>query len=365
MRRLLAIAAIGTAAIWMSACGAPATNTNTNANSNANSKPTAAAPTADTLMAMEKQAQEAYIKGDSTYFEGMLSDKAVMSMGDQRMGKAGILGMIKTAKCDITDMKQSEPQLSKINDDTYAIVYKSEGNGTCTENGKTMTMKPMRAASVWVRNGDKWQAVWHAENEIMGAAPTAGSTSNSNAAGNTASNTANSSASNTHTTTNTSASNSNSNTATTAGSSNSNSNTGTTASAPLTPSPNTDALAKLHAAAWEAWRNKDANSFQTGVASNFIGVGPDGGVLANRDTAIKEWTGQGNAKCEGITKTSFTDAFSQSISPTVEILFGKGNSDGTCDGHKNGDLWNTAVYVKEGDAWKLAFMFEQMPPPSA
>jgi hypothetical protein len=46
------------------------------------------------------------------------------------------------------------------------------------------------------------------------------------------------------------------------------------------------------------------------------------------------------------------------ISPTVEILTLTGSADGTCDGQKNGDLYQTAVYVKEGDTWKLAYMME-------
>ena len=66
-------------------------------------------------------------------------------------------------------------------------------------------------------------------------------------------------------------------------------------------------------------------------------------------------------KCEGITKVSFTDGFASAVSPTVELLTGKGSADGTCDGQKNGGLYNTAVYVKEGDAWKMAFLFESMP----
>ncbi len=89
------------------------------------------------------------------------------------MGKAAIVAMIKTAKCEMKDgVKLSEPQISKINDDTYAFTYKSDSTGKCTENGKTMDMRPMRASTLWVRNGDKWQAVWHGENQIM-AAPAA------------------------------------------------------------------------------------------------------------------------------------------------------------------------------------------------
>jgi len=314
-------------------------------------------------MDMEKKANEAYTKGDGAFFEGMLSDKSVMSMGDKRMGKADIVNSIKSAKCENVAINLTEPQMTKINDDTYTITYKDASTGSCSENGGKMTeFKPNRAATLWVRNGDKWQAAWHGQNVIMSAPDdtkktesTTGESKKEDKA--------------------TAAEPKKEEKAAepkkeetkkddkTAATTNSNSSSNTTATEPakLTPSANTDALAKIHAAGWEAFKSKDAKYFDTTLASTFSGVAPDGSVLANRDAAIKEWTGAGTMKCEGITKTSFTDAFAQSISPTVEILFGKGNADGTCNGHKNGDLWNTAVYVKEGDAWKLAFMFEQMP----
>ena len=66
-------------------------------------------------------------------------------------------------------------------------------------------------------------------------------------------------------------------------------------------------------------------------------------------------------KCDGITKTSVTDGYSVALSPTLELFHLKGNADGKCDGHPNGDIWQTTLYVKDGDAWKIAFMFERMP----
>jgi hypothetical protein len=347
MKKTLFIVMLAALAIWTGACGGAA-NTNTgNSNANANAaKPTAAAPTADALLDMEKKANEAYVKGDGTYFEGLLSDKAVMSMGKNQMDKAGIVAMIKTAKCDVKpeDIKLSEGQISKIDNDTYAFSYKSDMKGTCTENGKSMELKPMRASTVWVRSGEKWQAVWHGENEIMSAP--AGDKKDEKAAEPKKEEKP--------------AAESKKEEAKPAANANA---AAPAAPAKLTPSANTEALTKAHAAGWEAFRNKDAKAFEGMVASNFSGVAPDGSVYASRDAAIKEWTGQGTMKCEGITKTSFTDGFAQAISPTVEILFGKGNADGKCDGMANGDLYQTAVYVKEGDAWKLAFMFESMPHP--
>ena len=68
MKTIATIVFFGLTALMLAACGAPATNTNANA-----AKPTAAAPTADALLAFEKQANEAYIKADSKFFEVALS----------------------------------------------------------------------------------------------------------------------------------------------------------------------------------------------------------------------------------------------------------------------------------------------------
>jgi hypothetical protein len=332
-------------AFMLGACTPPATNTaNTNTNANA-AKPTAAAPTADALLALEKAAQEAYSKADTKHFETLLSDKAVMAMGKDRMGKAGIVQMIGGAKCEGVEVKLSDGQVSKIDTDTYAFTYKNESTGKCNEgkDGAMVDLKPTRAATVWVRSGDKWQAVWHAETPIM--TPPSGDAAKKDEkpappapkevkpaepkkddkpAANAAAD-------------------------------------AKTEPAKLTPSANTEALTKIHNAGWEAFKNKDAKFFENTLASTFAFVDPAGGYIGNKADAIKEWTGGGKMKCEGITKASFGDSFAFAVSPTVEILFGKGNADGKCDGQPNGDLWQTSVYVKEGDAWKLAYMFEQPP----
>ncbi len=352
MRKINLIILLAAASMLFAACEPPTSNSGTNnstTNTNA-AKTSATAPTADTFLDMEKKANEAYGKGDGAYFEGMLSDKAVMSMGKDRMGKAAIVSMIKTAKCDVIEVKLSEPQVSKIDNDTYAFTYKNESTGKCSEgDGKMSELKPVRASTVWVRSGDKWQAAWHSENVIM-AAPAADKKDEAKkeepkkeekaAAEPKKEEKAPAEAKKDEKAA-------------------ANSNTAPAEPAKLTPSANTEALNKTHAAGWEAFRTKDAKWFEANLASSFAFVDPAGGYVASKADAIKTWTE--TMKCEGVTKTSFTEGFATALSPTVEILMGKGNADGTCDGQKNGDLWTTAVYVKEGDAWKLAFMFESMP----
>src|SRR5258708_2521389 len=107
MKKLVQIVLFAVAAISFAACGGAANNApagNSNANSNANtSKPAAAAPTADALFALDKQANDAYLKGDGKFFDGLLSDKFVMNMNGQRLSKAEVVKNIATVKCDAKD----------------------------------------------------------------------------------------------------------------------------------------------------------------------------------------------------------------------------------------------------------------------
>lgn len=326
MKTFVKIILMAAAAISFAACGAPAGNAPAN-NTNANTaKPTAAAPTADALLALDKQANEAFIKGDGKFFEGFLSDKFVMSGGGQRMGKADVVKMVGGTKCEIKEgWALTEPQVAKIDNDTYVLSYKSNMEGTCTTDGKTEKQpSPIRAASVWVRNGDKWQAVFHGENPIIDPKNPPKTEPKKEEPKKDDKSAANS-------------------------------NTGAAPTKPVADA-NTDALVKIHTSGWEAFKAKDAKKFEEITTADVSEVDPIGHWFSGKANVIKQWTE--TMKCEGITKVSVSDGFASAISPTVELLTLKGTADGTCDRQKNGTLNQTAIYVKEGDAWKLAFMLE-------
>ena len=170
MKKIPVIILLAAASTLFAACGAPAANTGAN-NANTNTaKPLAAAPTTEALMALDKQANEAYVKGNSKFFEGMLSDKfVILTDGGQRMDKAATVKMIASVKCDIKSMDLIEPAMSMIDADTYALSYKATWDGTCNgpDGKRAKVPSPIRSASVWVRSGDKWQAVFHGENLIF------------------------------------------------------------------------------------------------------------------------------------------------------------------------------------------------------
>jgi len=270
------------------------------------------------------------MKGDSKVFEGILSDKFVILTDDgHRMDKAATVKMIAGVKCDIKSMELTEPAMSMIDADTYALSYKTSWDGTCNEpDGKSMKVSsPIRSASIWIRSGDKWQAVFHGENLIIdpkNLPPSAKPpkpdakkppenrepTANSNTASNNA-------------------------------------------AAPATPDANTDALVKVELALWEAWKAHDAKKLDELMAKNVSFVNIFGTYLATRADAMKDWTA---ALCE-IKSVSVTDGFATALSPTVEMLTRKGTADGSCGGQKVGgtDIWGVSIFVKDGDAWKFAF----------
>jgi hypothetical protein len=86
MKNTLRFILLAGVSMFFVACGSPPADTGAvNANTNT-IKPVAAAPTVEALMALDKQANEAYLKGDSKVFEGILSDKFVILADDgQRM----------------------------------------------------------------------------------------------------------------------------------------------------------------------------------------------------------------------------------------------------------------------------------------
>lgn len=317
--------------MFFAACGGPAVNTGAN-NANTNTtKPVAAAPTADVLMELDRQANEAYGKGDSKFFEGMLSDKfVILTDGGQRMDKAATVKMIASVKCDIKSIDLTEPAMSMIDADTYAFSYKASSDGTCNDSdGKPKKVPgPIRSASVWVRNGDKWQAVFHGENLIVD--PT-----NASKAEPAASPKKEEPKQDDKT------------------AANSNTPSNTAAPAGATPDANTDALVKVELALWEAWKEHDAKKLDDLMAKNVSFVNIFGTALTTRADAMKDWTGSG---CQ-VKSVSVTDGFATALSPTVEMLTRKGTADGTCGGQNVGgtDIWGVSIFVKEGDAWKFAF----------
>jgi hypothetical protein len=333
MRKIGIFILTAVTAAAFSGCGAPGGNTANTSNTNTNTaKTTAAAPTADSLLALEKPANEAYMKGDGKFFETFLNDKFSMVEGGMRIDKAMAVKMIAGVKCDVKTWSLEDPQMTMISADVYGLTYKANYDGTCTWEGKTEKLPtPSRVATIWVRSGDKWQPVFHGENHIIDPKnpppPPAKPEDKKDEAKPVKPD--------------------------------SNSNSAAPAAPAAAKSANTDALVAIEKSGWEAWKAKDAKKLEELAAKNLTILTGEGGVL-DRAGAIKYWT---EMQCENVKTVSVTDGFGTALSPTVETLTFRGSADGTCYGQKNGTQDGLSVYVKEGDAWKIAFAFMKAPMP--
>ena len=114
---------LGLAALVLVACGTPEKSTDTNTSAGV-SKPAAAAPTPGALLALDKQANAAYLMSDSKFFEGMLNDKFVMREGGRQMDKAAVVKLIAGNKCNVKDWKLEDPLMARIDADTYVLNYR-------------------------------------------------------------------------------------------------------------------------------------------------------------------------------------------------------------------------------------------------
>lgn len=316
------------AAAFLVACGAPADDPPAGSADTAPANPIAAAPTVDALLALDREATESYFKGEAAFFERLLSDEFVMlGPGGARMDKVAMTGMIAGVRCDVKDgWALDEPRLSPIDADTYVLSYRGTFDGTCTlEDGRTVKIpSPVRAATVWVRSGETWQAAFHGENPIFdprATAPAPAEAVDRTEAPNTGDTTASD-------------------------------------ARPAAPAPDasTDAMVTIETSVWEAWKARDARVIEELTANDLAFVDIFGNVTSGKAETIAFWTGH---ECD-VQSTRVVEGAGTSLSATVGILTFKGILEGTCGGQEFPEIYGTSVYARDGDAWKLAFTMNQL-----
>ena len=215
--------------------------------------------------------------------------------------------------------------MAKIDNDAYVLSYKSNMEGSCTADGKTGKLpSPVRAATIWTRNGEAWQAVFHGENLIVDPkAPPAADDKEEPKKDDKAA---------------------------------ANANTAAAPAPTKSPAdPISDALMAAERSVWEAWKNKDSKKIEDLTAREITFVNIFGTYFANKADVIKDWTG---ATCD-VTGFALTDGVGTAVSPTVGILTLTGPVNGTCGGKdiSGQKIYVHSVYVKDGDAWKWVFGF--------
>lgn len=319
MHSLVVVVAVA----MLAACTPPAGNEPATGSKTDPATPTVDMPSVDTMLAMERRALEAYMQGDGSYFQGILSDNLVMQMGGTRIGKSDVVNMIAGTRCQVQDgWALTEPQLSRINADTFAISYRSTIDGSCTAGGVTARLpSPVRTSSVWTRNGTEWQAVFHGEVPIVDPAATPASDKVA------------------------------------APEKDADAKGGEALADPVAPAsdPVSDALMAAERSIWEAWMKKDADTIKKLMAGESAFVNLFGSYFPDKAAALADWTSEA---CE-VSSFMLSKGVGSSISPTVGILTVTGTVTGTCGGQdiSGQKIHATTVYTKEGEAWKWAFGF--------
>jgi ketosteroid isomerase-like protein len=252
------------------------------------------------LVALEKSAYEAWKSKDAKFWNAFLSDKFV-GWGASRLDKASAAKEYTGADCNIKSYALSDEEISPLAKNAALVTHKTSVDGTC---GGQKIPADSWTASVYVRDGDKWKAIFHSQAAVVD--PKAATTISARTEGD---------------------------------------------SKPAARDPHTDAILAAERAVWEAWREHDAKKIGDLTANDISFINIFGTHLATKADALKDWSGAG---CD-VKSVDLTDAAATMLSPTVGILTFKAAADGTCFGQKVGPVWGSSVYVKHGDTWKWTF----------
>lgn len=259
------------------------------------------------LLALEKRANEAWKSKDAKFWDTFLWDKFVGWGPSGKLNKASATKLYTGADCDIRSVTLSDEQVQPLGNNAALVTHQTAVDGTC--NGKTVPAVNW-AASVYVRDGGKWKAAFHAQAAVVDPKSLAAKPADDKAMPTNGEATATGNQS--------------------------------TAANPLLASEK---------AVWEAWRQHDGKKIGELTASEISFINIFGTHLANKADALKDWSG---AYCE-VKSISITDASATMLSPTVGILTHKAAADGTCYGQKVGPIWGSSIYVKDGAVWKWTF----------
>jgi hypothetical protein len=265
-----------------------------------------AEPTQVVLVSLETNAYEAWKSKAVQFWRTFLSDRFVGWGSSGRLDKASAEKEYAGLDCEIKSYAISDVQITRLGRDAALITHKLTIDGTC---GGQKNPPASWAASVYVREGDRWKAAFHAEAAIVDpAAPSA------KPAGKQA-----------------------------------------TGEAKQTWSTDqrarTNDLLLREKAIWEAWKDHDAKRLAALMERNIQFINIFGIHFATKADALKDWSGKG---CD-VKTVDLTDAAAARFSPTAGILTFHARANGTCFGQRVGPVWGSSIYVKDGDTWKWSF----------
>ncbi|REJ77523.1 MAG: nuclear transport factor 2 family protein [Acidobacteria bacterium] len=294
------------AAVLFAACPAPDGNTTANTEDTNSDAPatTAAAPTKDALMTLERSAYEAWKSKDAEFWNDFLSDDFVGYGQAGKLDKASASKEYAGADCDVKSYEISDDSMTPLGNDAAFITYKVAVDATCA--GQKLPASSW-AVGIYVRDGDKWKGAFHAE------APVA----DPNAPPKPAS------------------------------------------SAPAAESKDaekeadaaTEALFAVEKKAWEDWKAGNAEGLEQFAGKNMTSLSPADGWTA-RDVTLKRWM----EPCD-IKSVSLSEPASVSFGSDYALLTFNSSVDGKCGDQDVPEERGATIYAKEDGAWKAIMTF--------
>lgn len=286
-----------------------------------------------TLADRETAAYDAWAKKDGKFFEGFLADNYSGQGAAGPNWKSKAVKSISESDCDVKSYKIVESEITEYGNDAVLLITKSEGDYTC--EGKKGP-SPNYGASLYVKNGDVWQAVYHQnvgaakpekeEGEDKAAAedgeekPAADAEKKEEPAAEDAEKKEEAAAAETP---------------------------------PAGDAEMAKALSEIETGLWEAWKKKDGDAFEKALSAHFKEISPKG--TSDRAATIKAIS---ENKCE-VKSNELADFNATKVNDDLAVLRYKGTVDGTCDGKPMPKtVFITTIFVKDGDAWKPAFHME-------
>ena len=122
------------------------------------------APAEDALVTLEKSAYEAWKSKDAKFWDTFLSDTFVGYGSSGKLDKASAATEYTGADCEIKSYVLSDEEMKALSNDAALLTYLATVDATC--GGQKVPVNSW-AASVYVRDGDKWKEAFHAEAPVV------------------------------------------------------------------------------------------------------------------------------------------------------------------------------------------------------
>jgi hypothetical protein len=114
----------------------------------------------EALIALEKQAWDAWKTRDGKVFQGFLSEEYI-GVGDSGVTKkATTVKDIASSDCEVRSYSLDSYEVVMLDPNTAILTYKADQDATC--KGKAVPAK-VWASSVYIKRGGKWLNAFHQE----------------------------------------------------------------------------------------------------------------------------------------------------------------------------------------------------------